>query len=173
MPPMSLHNSRITTIADLRAHHRQRNRQFFTIILAIISAIATTSAYFYRLLHQHCGCKSYLMEYPELIKYNLDVSQPSFIYIADLLQSNTRVCNSQNNNTDEQLGIFLFAVATNVSLQQIGERFQNSILQIYHIYHRVMGFLIDSAIYNSVIHPASAGIPLSDHNACNRNFYSI
>lgn len=105
------------------------------------------------------------------IKNNLSVSQASFTYIANLLQRKTTFADTCGINTDEQLGIFLLAVATNMSMRRTAERFQYSTSTIYCIYHRVMHYIVDPAIYNAVIRPATANTPLSDVVARNPDFY--
>ena len=122
---------------DLQTCRRQSNRQLLTVAPAIATASATVAAFFLQIAHtrrtQHNSelqgaswIQELLAEHPERIKNNLSVSQARFIYICNFLQCKTAFSDLRDITTEEQLGIFLFAVATNMSMRRIAERFQHS-----------------------------------------------
>jgi hypothetical protein len=105
------------------------------------------------------------------IKDNLGISQAGFIYLEDLLIRKSCLRNTKNMGTTEQLGIFLYAVVTDLSMRKLAERFQRSTETIQRVYHKVMNCFLYKEIYKSVIQSATSSTPLPVHLETNSKFY--
>jgi hypothetical protein len=64
--------------------------------------------------------------HPERIRNNLGMTKESFRYIEDLLVRKCGLAPTRYMGTTEQLGIFLYAVVTDLSMRKLAERFQRS-----------------------------------------------
>jgi hypothetical protein len=71
----------------------------------------------------------------------------------------------------EQLGIFLYAVVTNLSIRKLAERFQRSTETVQRTYHKVMRHFLQKDFYNSVIQYATENTPLHHSIEGSRNWY--
>jgi hypothetical protein len=79
---------------------------------------------------------------------NLGISQAVFQYLEQLLIEKGGLQNSQYMDSIERLGIFLYAVTSDLSMRKLAERFQRSTETI----HRACSLLFDFKIYLYLIH---------------------
>jgi hypothetical protein len=63
-------------------------------------------------------------------------------------------------DSTERLGIFLYAVTSDLSMRKLAERFQRSTETIHRAYHHVLHCLISKPIYTSHIKSATESIPI-------------
>jgi hypothetical protein len=80
---------------------------------------------------------------PTRIKDNLGISREGFRYLEDLLIRKSNLRSSRFMETTEQLGIFLYAVVTDLSMRKLAERFQRSTETINRTYHKVMRYFLE------------------------------
>jgi hypothetical protein len=104
------------------------------------------------------------------IRDNLDVSREGFLYLEKVLKEESTLQATKYMGTKEQLGIFLYAVTTDLSIRKLAERFQRSTETIQRTYHKVMRSFLYKDFYDSNIqtNPAS---PLSEYIKLNRSFF--
>ena len=63
---------------------------------------------------------------------------------------------------EEQLGIFIYAVVTDLSIRKFAEKFQCSTKAIQRVYHRVMRCILHPDVYHLYVKRPSLSTPLSD-----------
>jgi hypothetical protein len=73
--------------------------------------------------------------------------------------------------TKEQLGIYLYAIVTNLSMRKLAERFQRSTETIQRTYHKVMRCFLSPYIYGSIIQNPTISTPLSFTIKDNYQYY--
>lgn len=112
--------------------------------------------------------KELLQGHTKRIRDNLGVSQEGFIYLEDLLKKKSTLQATKYMGTTEQLGIFLYAVTTDLSMRKLAERFQRSTETINRTYHKVMQSFLYKEFYNSNIQTSSSSLP--DYIALNHTF---
>lgn len=72
--------------------------------------------------------------------------------------------------TTEQLGIFLYAVVSDLSMRKLAERFQQSTETINRTYHKVMRYFLLPPFFESFVSFPTASMPPSDRIADDDNF---
>jgi hypothetical protein len=104
------------------------------------------------------------------IRDNLGVSREGFLHLEKVLKEESTLQATKYMGTKEQLGLFLYAVTTDLSMRKLVERFQRSTETIQRTYHKVMRSFLYKDFYDSNIqtNPAS---PLSEYNELNRSFF--
>jgi uncharacterized protein YhhL (DUF1145 family) len=112
-----------------------------------------------------------LTGHPQRIKDNLGLSQEAFLHLEDLLITKSNLRNTQCMGTTEQLGIFLYAMVTDLSMRKLAERFQRSIETINRTYHKITKHLLQPKFYESVIVFPTASTPLSNRIEDNNTFF--
>jgi hypothetical protein len=81
------------------------------------------------------------------MKDNLGISVEGFLYLRDILIKKAGLRYTRYMTTTEQLGIFLYAVVSDLSMRKLAERFQRSTETIDRVYHKVMRCLLCKSIY--------------------------
>ena len=160
-----------------RQKRRQRKLALYTSILgSIAAAIYWQNNFSKNIQHdsQLTGdqwMKELLGGHEKRIRDNLGVSQEGFQYLEQLLKNERTLRSTRNMGTTEQLGIFLYAVTTDLPMRKLGERFQRSTETIQRTYHKVMRSFLYKEFYNSYIRTTSPSEPLSDYIAYNYTFF--
>lgn len=109
--------------------------------------------------------------HPARMRDNLRVSKEGFLYLEDLLIRKAGLCSTRYMKTTKQLGIFLYAVVTGLSMRKLAERFQRSTETIDRTYHKVMQCFLVKDLYNSVIQPALEDPPIPDSIQYNHYYF--
>jgi hypothetical protein len=164
---------------SLLKRRMKRNRK----VLLITSILAATASAIYiksRLLKnpQHTSkisgrewMEELIYGHHRRIRDNLGVSQEGFMYLEDLLVRKGGLVPTRYMGTYEQLGIFLYAVTTDLSMRKLAERFQRSTETIQRTYHKVMKCFLCKGIYESAVQSVSETAPLSDSITLNSNYF--
>jgi hypothetical protein len=103
-----------------------------------------------------------LSGHPKRIKDSLGVSQKGFIQLEDLLKRKSKLQATRYMRTTEQLGIFLYAVVTDLSMRKLAERFQRSTETINRTYHKVMKHFLQPDFYKFALHFPTISTPLAE-----------
>jgi hypothetical protein len=152
-------------------------------LLALSTALTTTVATLYYHTNfdkiiQHNSklrgkewMKELLSGHSTRIKDNLGVTQEGFLYLEDLLIRKGSLQSTRYMGTSEQLGIFLYAVVTDLSIRKLAERFQRSTEIIQRTYHKVMRHFLSTPLYESIIQPATASTPTANNITCNHLYF--
>lgn len=117
-------------------------------VLVVFIAACTSSIYWSNNFHrtiQHGSkitgagwMRELLYGHPDRIKASLGISQSGFRSVETLLREKSTLEPPRHISTTEQLGIFLYAVTTDLSMRRLAERFQRSTQTIHNVYHKVM-----------------------------------
>jgi DDE superfamily endonuclease len=94
------------------------------------------------------------------MKDNMGISAEGFLYLRGLLIEKAGLQSTRYMSATEQLGIFLYAVVTDLSMRKLAERFQRSTETIDRVYHKVMKLFLRKGIYEPAIQPATQDTPL-------------
>jgi len=153
-----------------RLQIRKRNLAAYIAISGAVSSIFYHQSNFAK-CQQHTSyltgqiwIDQLLTGHPTRIKDNLGISKKGFRYLENLLIRKTGFQATRFMGTSEQLGIFLYAVTTNLSMRKLAERFQRSTETINRVYHKVMNLFLRSGFYQSIIINPTAGTLLSKNN---------
>ena len=90
----------------------------------------------------------------------MGISQAGVQYLEQLLTQKGGLKSARYIDSTERLGIFLYAVTSDLSMRKLAERFQRSTQTIHKAYHHVLQCLISNPIYTSKIKSATAPTPL-------------
>jgi hypothetical protein len=101
-----------------------------------------------------------LTGHPKRMRDNMGISQAGFQYLEQLLTQNGGLKSARYIDSTERLGIFLYAVTSDLSMRKLAERFQRSTQTIHQAYHHVLQCLISKPIYTSKIKSATDTTPL-------------
>jgi hypothetical protein len=101
-----------------------------------------------------------LTGHPKRMRDNMGISQAGFQYLEQLLTQKGGLKSARYMDSTERLGIFLYAVTSDLSMRKLAERFQRSTQTIHKAYHHVLQCLISKPIYTSKIKSATAPTPL-------------
>jgi hypothetical protein len=112
-----------------------------------------------------------LADHPSRIKDNLGVTQEAFEHLEILLKQESSLQPTKYMTTREQLGIFLYAVTTDLSMRKLAERFQRSTEAIQRTYHKVMRAFLSKDFYKSNMQSPTASTPISDYIKDNPTFF--
>lgn len=112
-----------------------------------------------------------LSGHPSRIKDNQGISKEGFLYLENLLVRKSNLRDTRYMDTTEQLGIFLFAVVTDLSMRKLAERFQRSTETINRTYHKVMKHFLWPQFYKSFVKFPTESTPLSDCIEDNNSFF--
>src|SRR4029077_13523049 len=85
-----------------------------------------------------------------------------FVYLRDLLIEKAGLQSTRYMSETEQLGIFLYAVVTDLSMRKLAERFQRSTETIHRTYHKVMKHFLWPQFYKSFVKFSTESTPLPD-----------
>ena len=96
-----------------------------------------------------------LTGHPKRMRDNMGISQAGFQYLEQLLIQNGGLKSARYIDSTERLGIFLYAMTSDLSMRKLAERFQRSTQTIHHAYHHVLKCLISKPIYTSKIKSAT------------------
>lgn len=150
---------------------RNRKRKQAMVCVAVIACTAITYYYIsnFSKLPQHTSShtgrrwmEELLSGHPVRIKDNLGISQAGFRYLENLLIRRSKFKDTRYMDTTEQLGIFLYAVSTDLSMRKLAERFQRSTETINRTYHKVMHHFLQPEFYKTFVTFPTASTPLSD-----------
>jgi hypothetical protein len=72
--------------------------------------------------------------HPKRIRDNIGILLAGFRFIENFLKEKYRLHKTRYIGTAEQLGIFLYAIVTDLSIRKLAERFQRSIETINKVY---------------------------------------
>jgi hypothetical protein len=108
--------------------------------------------------------------HPERIRNNLGMTKESFRYIEDLLVRKCGLAPTRYMGTTEQLGIFLYAVVTDLSMRKLAERFQRSTETIDRVYHKVMRYFLRPVLVDNIIQHIPADTPTPDQILYNKKY---
>ncbi len=144
---------------SLLTRRRIRNRRL--VILATILTATVAEQYYHLNFHrqqQHDSklrgaqwIEELLSGHPKRIRDNMGVTKEGFLYVEDLLIRKSSLRPTRYMGTAEQLGIFLYAVTTDLSIRKLAERFQRSTETIDRTYHKVMKYFLSENVYKSAI----------------------
>jgi hypothetical protein len=112
-----------------------------------------------------------LNHHPRRCRDNLGISQEGFKYLEDLLRRKGGLCGTRYMGTTEQLGIYLYAVVTDLSMRKLAERFQRSTETINRVYHKVMRCFLAKELYESIIVAPTLSTPLADKIQYNFKYF--
>jgi hypothetical protein len=115
--------------------------------------------------------KELLNGHPRRIRDNLGVSQESFYLLEDLLIKKSNLKSTRFMGTTEQLGIFLYAVVTDLSMRKLAERFQRSTETINRTYHKVMRYFLLPSLFESFVSLPTTSTPCSTRIEDDNNFF--
>jgi hypothetical protein len=150
----------------LLQRRNRRNRK----IVATAAAFGTVAAAFYYTanydkMKQHTSRISgqqwmdeLLDGHPLRIKDNLGITQEGFRQLESLLIRKSGLEVTRYMSTTEQLGIFLYAVVTDLSMRKLAERFQHSTETLVL---RVSSKVSAISLYTQVLNPFSEVWPRS------------
>jgi hypothetical protein len=71
----------------------------------------------------------------------------------------------------EQLGIFLYAVVSDLPIRKLCERFQRSKETIRRTFHKVIRYFLRKSVYDFAIQPLQEGAPIADTIQYNHKFF--
>lgn len=122
------------TLQSLRQRRRRRHRRAAAVVVTLAAA---ATAFYYQsnfekqvqhdsILSGRKWMEELLQGNPHRIRDNLGMTKDGFYYIENLLKSKTPFANTRYMDTVEQLGIFLYAITTDISMRKLAERFQRS-----------------------------------------------
>jgi hypothetical protein len=147
MAPSLLHRRRI----------RNRNLAVFTAALGA-TAVGIYYASNFVKTPQHTSklrgqewMEELLEGHPARIKDNLGTTQDGFQYIKELLVRKGGLDHTRYMTTAEQLGIFLYAVVSDLLIRKLCERFQRSKETIGRVFHKVMRCFLCKGVYDFAI----------------------
>lgn len=151
------------------------------LLFATSSSVSATAIYYsanFLKNQQHTSSLSgqqwmaeLLNGHPKRVKDNLGTSQEGFLYLEDLLIRKAGLQSTRYMGTTEQLGIFLYAVVTDLSMRKLAERFQRSTETINRVYHKVMRCFLAKDLYDSVIQPTTSSTPIPDSIQYNHQYF--
>jgi DDE superfamily endonuclease len=101
-----------------------------------------------------------LSGHPDRMKNNLGISQEGFVYLEQLLIEKGRLQSSRFMDSTERLGIFLYAVVSDLSMRKLAERFQRSTDTIHGAYHNVMKCFLSEEVHKLFIKSATESTPV-------------
>jgi DDE superfamily endonuclease len=156
---------------DQVEQHRNRQRKYAMVCAAIFASTAV--AYYYETnfskLPQHTSShtgrrwmEELLSGHPARMKDNLGISQVGFRYLENLLVRRANFTDTRYMDTTEQLGIFLYAVSTDLSMRKLAERFQRSTETINRTYHKVMKDFLWPEFYRVFVTFPTESTPVPD-----------
>jgi DDE superfamily endonuclease len=156
----------------LSKRRRIRDRKAAAYVVSFVVAAAITYHDYYSNFNktpQHTSrftgrrwMQELLDGHPTRIKDNLGISREGFRYLENLLIRKSNLRNSRYMDTTEQLGIFLYAVVTDLSMRKLAERFQRSTETINRTYHRVMGHFLEPDFFKHFVKFPTESTPLSE-----------
>lgn len=100
-----------------------------------------------------------LLGHEARIRDNLGISKSGFYFLEDLLMRKGGLHSTRYMSTTEQLGIYLYAVVTDLSMRNLAEPFQRSTESIQRTYHKVMKCFLNQSLYSSIIQSATSTTP--------------
>ena len=150
----------------------QRIRNQNLLLLGASMAATATFLYYHSNYHktpQHTGkltgkkwMEELLSGHHQRSKVNLGISSEGFRALEDLLKQKGNLQDTRYMGTTEQLGIFLYAVVTDLSIRKLAERFQRSTETIQRTYHKVMRCFLRKDLYSSIIQPVTGTTALAE-----------
>lgn len=140
------------------------------LLLAVASSAAAAGLYFemnFLKTPQHTsllGGRAWMDEllsgHPGRMRNNLGISQRGFIYLEQLLIEKGGLQSSRFMDSTERLGIFLYAVVTDLSMRKLAERFQRSTDTIHRAYHHVLKCFLSKEVHKLFIKSATQSTPV-------------
>jgi len=112
------------------------------------------------LLRGRAWINELLSGHPDRMKNNLGISQEGFVYLEQLLIEKGGLKSSRFMDSTERLGIFLYAVVSDLSMRKLAERFQRSTDTIHRAYHNVMNCFLSEEVHKLFIKSATESTPV-------------
>jgi hypothetical protein len=167
MAPSLLHRRRI----------RHRNLALFTVAMGATAAAIYYTSNFVKTpqhtskLRGQAWMEELLEGHHARIKDNLGATKEGFQYIEELLIRKGGLCQSRYMTTAEQLGIFLYAVVSDLPIRKLCERFQRSKETIGRVFHKVMQCFLSKGVYDFAIQPLQEGAPIANTIQYNYTYF--
>jgi hypothetical protein len=89
------------------------------------------------------------------VRDNMGISREGFLYLEDILVRRSGLRNTRYIDTKEQLGIFLYAVTSDLSIRKLAERFQRSTETIDRTYLKIIRHILKPDFSNLFVQHVS------------------
>jgi len=177
---MPIQPSLLPNMAPSLLHRRRLRNRNLAVLTVALGAVVTALYYSSNFIKtpQHTSklqgqewMEELLNGHSDRIKHNLGVTKDGFLYIEELLIRNGGLRQTRYMSTTEQLGIFLYAVRSDLPIRGLCERFQRSKETIGRVFHKVMRCFLRKDVYGFAIQPIQEGALISDTIQYNYKFF--